>query len=353
METALALARRGLGRVWPNPSVGCVLVNNGHVVGRGWTGDGGRPHAETQALARAGGKAVGATAYVTLEPCAHEGETPACARILAEAGMKRVVFAVSDPDPRTAGKGAEILEKTSVKVEQGLCEAEARALNEGFFRRVLEGRPMVSLKVATSRDGKIAEKEGVRTRITGEGAQKYSHRLRATHDAILVGIGTVLADDPDLTCRLPGLEGASPVRVVLDTHLRMPKTCTLVKSADAVPVWVVTQNESVPEHLKASHFEIIKINNINNVNETLQALAARGITRLLVEGGSRVNTSFLESGLVDHLLWFRNDEMTLGEAAVPAFAGKKIASAKGLPGFQKTASRALDGDFVDFLERLD
>jgi diaminohydroxyphosphoribosylaminopyrimidine deaminase/5-amino-6-(5-phosphoribosylamino)uracil reductase len=199
MRAALALARRGLGNAWPNPAVGCVLVKEGRVIGRGWTQPGGRPHAETEALRRAGDAARGATAYVTLEPCSHHGRTPPCCEALAEAGITRVVMAMRDPDPRVNGRGLAMLRGAGIAVEEGLLEAEARALNAGFFRRIQAGMPVVTLKLASTLDGRIATASGESRWITGAAARREVHALRARHDAILVGSGTVLADDPDLT----------------------------------------------------------------------------------------------------------------------------------------------------------
>ena len=240
MRAALALARRGLGNAWPNPAVGCVLVKEGRVIGRGWTQPGGRPHAETEALRRAGDAARGATAYVTLEPCSHHGRTPPCCEALAEAGIARVVMAMRDPDPRVNGRGLAMLRGAGIAVEEGLLEAEARALNAGFFRRIQAGMPVVTLKLASTLDGRIATASGESRWITGEAARREVHALRARHDAILVGSGTVLADDPDLTCRIPGMERVPMLRVVADARLRTPPSARLVQSAGAAPVLVMT-----------------------------------------------------------------------------------------------------------------
>ena len=219
MRHALTLAERALGRTAPNPAVGCVIVSrDGHVVGRGRTQDGGRPHAEAVALTQAGDAATGATAYVTLEPCAHHGQTPPCAEALANAGIARVVASVEDPDPRVKGKGFAMLRAAGVEVVTGLLEKETTELNAGFFLRITENRPLVTLKIAQSEDGKTA-RAGDDKWITGEEARRFSHLLRAKHDAILIGVGTALADDPELTCRLPGLEKYSPLRVVLERIL--------------------------------------------------------------------------------------------------------------------------------------
>ena len=240
MRAALALARRGLGNAWPNPAVGCVLVKEGRVIGRGWTQPGGRPHAETEALRRAGEAARGATAYVTLEPCSHHGRTPPCCEALAEAGITRVVMAMRDPDPRVNGRGLAMLRGAGIVVEEGLLEAEARALNAGFFRRIQAGMPVVTLKLASTLDGRIATAAGESRWITGEAARREVHALRARHDAILVGSGTVLADDPDLTCRIPGMERVPMLRVVADARLRTSPSARLVQSAGVAPVLIIT-----------------------------------------------------------------------------------------------------------------
>ncbi len=240
MRTALALARRGLGAVWPNPAVGCVLVNGGRVIGRGWTQPGGRPHAETEALRRAGEAARGAIAYVSLEPCCHWGRTPPCADALIAAGVRRVVVALEDPDPRVAGAGIGRLRAAGLAVDTGLGAAEAAEINAGFLARLAFGRPLVTLKLATSLDGRIATGSGESRWITGPPARARAHSLRAEHDAIMVGTGTVLADDPQLTCRLPGLGHRSPVRVVLDRHLRIPPAAQVIADARRTPTWVLT-----------------------------------------------------------------------------------------------------------------
>ncbi len=227
MRHALTLSERALGSVSPNPAVGCVIVRDGIVVGRGWTQRGGRPHAEVVALRQAGHAAKGATAYVTLEPCAHIGQTPPCANALIEAGVARVVATVEDPDPRVSGRGFAMLRAAEIAVETDVLRDEAAALNAGFFLRITKKRPLVSLKLAVSADGKIARAPGGDQWITGEEARAFGHLMRARNDAILAGIETVLADDPELTCRVPGLEDRSPLRVVLDSKLRLPMASKL------------------------------------------------------------------------------------------------------------------------------
>jgi diaminohydroxyphosphoribosylaminopyrimidine deaminase/5-amino-6-(5-phosphoribosylamino)uracil reductase len=318
MRHALVLARRALGQVAPNPAVGCVIVSReGRVVGRGWTAPGGRPHAETVALAQADAAARGATAYVTLEPCAHHGQTAPCAEALIGAGVARVVAAVEDPDPRVKGKGFNILRAAGLKVTRGVLEREAADLNAGFFLRLQQDRPLVTLKIAQSRDAKTIPPAGTSRWITGEQARRFAHLLRAQHDAILVGVGTVLVDDPNLTCRLPGLEGRSPVRVVLDTHLRLPLSSRLAQTAQRIPTLVVTATEG-GKALRAGGVEVLRVVPDEGGRPALRAilgvLAGRGFTRLLVEGGATVLSTFLREGYADRLEIF-TAPITLGEAA--------------------------------------
>src|SRR6188472_3677360 len=242
MELALALGRRGQGRTWPNPAVGAVIVKDGVIVGRGWTQPGGRPHGEPEALRRAGEAARGATLYVTLEPCSHVGKSPPCADAVIAAGIKRVVSAIEDPNPEVAGQGHARLRAAGISVDIGLGAAEAARDDAGHFRRVRDKRPHVILKLAVSADDKIGAVGHKPVAITGEAAKTRVHLLRAQCDAILVGIGTVLADDPMLTCRLPDMEARSPVRVVLDRALRLPGTSRLVHSARQTPLWVMTSD---------------------------------------------------------------------------------------------------------------
>jgi len=321
MTAALALARRGLGRTWPNPTVGCVLVKDGRVVGRGTTRPGGRPHAETEALAHAGEAARGATAYVSLEPCAHHGHTPPCADALVAAGVARAVIAMEDPDPRTAGRGIARLRAAGVKVVSGLCAAQAAALNAGFLSRLARQRPLVTLKVAATLDGRVAAASGDARWITGETARRHGHMLRADHDAIMVGSGTVLADDPMLTCRLGGLETASPVRVVADSALRTPPESQLVRSIAVAPLWIVCgegADSGRAEALRARGAEILVVRRGDDgrldLPATAASLAERGLTRVLVEGGPALATAMLRAGLVDRLAWFVAPRILGGDA---------------------------------------
>lgn len=327
MRHAIALGARNLGRTWPNPAVGTVIVQQEQIVGRGWTQPGGRPHAETMALAQAGERARGATAYVSLEPCAHTGKTGPCAQALIDAGITRAVIACRDPDPRVNGQGIALLRAAGINVTEGLRETEAKALNAGFFLRITHQRPLVSLKIATSLDGKIthppvrSDNAGGDTPprwLTGPLARAYGHLLRARHDAILTGIGTALADDPLLTCRLPGLEDASLVRVLLDSSLRLPAASQLAQSAAQYPLWQLHTKQGEVNPFISPHVRAETLPSLD-IPAVLNWLAQQGITRLLVEGGQGISTSFLQSGMVDRLYWFRAP-LVLGEGALDAFA---------------------------------
>jgi len=307
MRHALALARRGLGRVAPNPAVGCVIVGAGRIVGRGWTQPGGRPHAETEALRQAGPAAKGATAFVTLEPCAHQGETPPCADALVAAGVTRVVGAIEDPDSRVEGRGFAKLREAGVEVLTGVLSEEATNLNAGFFLRIREGRPHVTLKIAQSLDGETAS-PGPDKWITGPEARRFGHLLRAQTDAILIGSETALADDPELTCRIPGLEGRSPLRVILDTRGRLGADSKIARTAKDISTVVFTADPKALSRLTKSGIEVCSSQRDSqghiDISAMLQTLAKRGVTRLLVEGGPTVQSSFLHAGLADRVELF-------------------------------------------------
>ncbi len=355
MHAALSLARRGLGNVWPNPAVGCVLVNRGTVVGRGWTQPGGRPHAETEALRRAGPAALGATAYVSLEPCSHWGQTPPCAGALIDAGVKYVVVALEDPDPRVAGGGIARLREAGVAVETGLGAAEAAEVNAGFLLHRRLGRPLVTLKLATSLDGRIATRGGESQWITGAPARAQTHRLRAEHDAIMVGTGTVLADDPQLTCRLPGLGRHSPVRVVLDRTLRIPPTAQVIADARRTPTWVLTLHTADPARAEAFRDNGAVLIEVDadaggrvDLAAALQALAKRGITRVLVDGGARLAATLLRSRLVDRLVWV-HAPLLIGGDGTPAVADLGLAALGDAPRFERVSSETIGADVLTLL----
>jgi diaminohydroxyphosphoribosylaminopyrimidine deaminase/5-amino-6-(5-phosphoribosylamino)uracil reductase len=327
MRAALALARRGLGRVWPNPAVGAVLVRGGRVVGRGWTQPGGRPHAETGALARAGEAAAGATLYVTLEPCSHHGKTPPCVEALLTAGVARAVIAIEDPDPRVSGRGIARLREAGVETALGVSADEARDLNAGFLLRLAEGRPLVTLKLAMTLDGRIATRTGESRWITGEAARARAHLMRARHDAVVVGSGTVLADDPLLNVRLPGLGDWSPLRIVLDGRMRLPLTSALVVGARETPTLLVTLEGG--DRLRRRAYVDCGVEVIDappgadgalDLNHVLSLLGERGLTRILAEGGARLAAALLRLQLVDRLAIFRAPGM-IGGDGLPAAEG--------------------------------
>lgn len=360
MRLALALGRRGQGRTWPNPAVGAVIVRDGVIVGRGWTQPGGRPHAEPEALKRAGDAARGATLYVTLEPCSHFGKSPPCADAIIAAGIARVVSAVEDPNPEVGGQGHARLRAAGIAVEVGLCKDEAARDHAGHFLRVREKRPYVILKLAVSADDKIAAAGHRTVAITGETAKSRVHLLRAQSDAILVGIGTVLADDPLLTCRLPGLETQSPVRVVLDRALRLPGTSKLVHSARQMPLWVMTSDLSeAPAAMKlgAAGAQVVRVPVTTtpppglDLNAVLNALAERGITRLMVEGGARVASSFLSAGLVDEI-WLLRGPNNIGMDGIPALDTQPLSVITQSPRWRARATEALDKDTLTIYERI-
>jgi diaminohydroxyphosphoribosylaminopyrimidine deaminase / 5-amino-6-(5-phosphoribosylamino)uracil reductase len=310
MHHALRLAARGLGRVAPNPAVGCVIVSRENIiVGRGWTARGGRPHAETIALAQAGSAGRGSTAYVSLEPCAHHGKTPPCADALIAARIARVVGAVRDPDPRTSGKGFEKLKAAGIEVVEGVLADEAKTLNEGFFKRIELGRPLIALKTAQSVDAKVTNGPGKDRWITSERARRHGQLLRAQHDAIMVGIGTVLADNPNLTCRIPGLEDRLPIRIVLDSKLRLPVKSKLAQTACEVPVIVFTAKKNGDDELEKLDVEVVRVKvgdtGKSDLGEVMRALASRGLTRVLVEGGPTLQAALIARHLADRLYLYQ------------------------------------------------
>ena len=351
MTMALTLAERGLGQVAPNPSVGCVIVADGVVVGRGHTQAGGRPHAETVALAHAGDKARGATAYVTLEPCAHHGKTGPCAEALVASGITKVVAAVSDPDPRVAGRGFAMLEKAGIEVVEGVCMARALYLNQGFFLKVNEERPLVTLKIASSADGRTASKSGHSKWITGSGARERGHLLRATHDAIMIGSATAIVDDPTLTCRLPGLEARSPVRIIADGRLRLPLTSKLVRDARKVPVWILTFADAdagrraafIDCGVELIDVPVVSDTGLMDMKAAMRILAQRGLTRVLVEGGARLASSLVRARLVDRVEWFRSSTI-MGGDAYPAIAALGVERVDDAPKMSLTHQLALGSD---------
>ncbi len=312
MGLALALGRRGLGRTWPNPAVGAVIVKDGLIVGRGWTQPGGRPHAEVEALRRAGEAARGATLYVTLEPCSHFGKTPPCADAIIAAGVSRVVSALEDPNPEVSGAGHARLRAAGIAVDVGIGADAARRDHAGHIRRMRDGRPHVVLKLAVSADGKAGAAGRQPVPITGEAVRERVHLMRAQSDAIMIGIGTALADDPMLTCRLSGMAKNSPVRIVLDSALRLPLGSRLVRTAGDVPVWVIGESRgprAAEDALCAQGVEVLRAEGSGSrldLAAVLTLLAARGITRLMVEGGPTLAAAFIAADLVDEAHLFHS-----------------------------------------------
>ena len=358
MSLALALGRRGLGNTWPNPAVGAVIVRDEGgtpvVVGRGWTQPGGRPHAETEALRRAGAAARGATMYVTLEPCSHHGKTPPCADAVVAAGIRRVVSAIEDPNPEVAGQGHARLRAAGIAVEVGVGAAEARRAHAGHIRRITDGRPHVTLKLALSADDKAGLAGRRPVAITGEAVRARVHRLRAMNDAILIGIGTALADDPQLTCRLPGMEKFSPVRGVLDAQLRLRPDSALARTARATPVWVVAAPAASSDAARALTAQGVEVLHAPaqsgrlDLAAVLRLLAERGITRLMVEGGPIVAAAFVAADLVDEAVLFRSPKV-IGPDGIAALEGLGLDALTG-----KLASQGrepVDHDSVEFFAR--
>ena len=337
MAHALRLAARGLGHTWPNPAVGCVIVKGDRVVGRGWTQPGGRPHAEQRALDQAGSRALGATAHVTLEPCAHHGQTPPCAEALIAAGVARVVTAATDPDPRVQGRGHAMLRAAGIAVTEGVLTQQARALNAGFLMRVEQGRPLVTLKLAMSLDGRIANGAGASRWITGPLARRAVHGMRAAQDAVMVGIGTVLADDPDLTVRDLGVTD-QPLRIVLDTHLRLPPDSRLARSAGKAPVWVCHGPAADPaahDRLSGMGVHLIPCaadpSGHVDLTQALQTLGRAGLTRIFCEGGGTVAAALIAAHLADRLVTLHAGH-AFGASGTPAI-GPLSASALGDPDY--------------------
>lgn len=349
MRIALRLAARGLGRTAPNPAVGAVIADErtGEVIARGWTAPGGRPHAETEAIARAGVRARGATIYVTLEPCSHFGVTPPCADAIVAAGLTRVVCAIEDPDPRVAGRGLDRLRKAGISVERGVLAEAAHWVTAGHILRVTERRPLVTVKMALDAAGGVPRgREGKPLWVTGEEARAAGHLKRARSDAILVGRSTVVDDDPLLTCRLPGLEARSPVRVVLARDLAGLETSQLARTSRLVPLWVVCPEGADASALADTGAQILRTRLVNGnlwLPAVLEALVARGITRLLIEGGPTTWAAFSRAGLIDEVVSFHArgaDGAELSPAGAISSVGQYISTS----GFEIYDQRTMGGD---------
>ena len=321
MQIALRMARRQAGQTHPNPNVGAIIVRNEQIIAVGATASGGRPHAETIAIKNAGELANGATLYVTLEPCSHHGKTPPCVDAIIKAKIRKVIIACRDKNPVVAGNGIAALQQAGIEVVEGVCEAEAIEVNRGFFSVIEKKRPYIALKIATSLDGKITLPQG--KWLTGEPARNYGQLLRSQHDAILTGIGTILADDPQLTCRLSGLKNRSPIRVVLDRNNRLPADAKILANQELAPTWVMRQE---------------------TINEVLQKLTENGITSVLVEAGAKLTSAFIEAGLMDRIYWFRAP-IVVGEDGLSATTTlNKLAKLKIIEHI------SLGNDILDILE---
>ncbi|QOD37895.1 bifunctional diaminohydroxyphosphoribosylaminopyrimidine deaminase/5-amino-6-(5-phosphoribosylamino)uracil reductase RibD [Candidatus Wolbachia massiliensis] len=348
MSIALKLAEKALGSVAPNPAVGCVIVKNGVIVGEGYTGIGGRPHAEVVALQNAKNSTSGAIMYVTLEPCCHFGVTEPCTAEIIRAGIKRVVIAAIDPDKRVLGRGIEVLKEAGIEVKQGVMQEDAEKLNIGFFITKELRRPFIACKIATTLDGKIATFTGDSKWITSENTRNWVHELRAKYDAIMVGSNTLINDNPLLTCRLPGLENRSPIRLVIDSQEKLKEEHNVAKTADKVITWVIT-NKEVEKKIKHINYLIVNSNDTGKV--CLKDMASKlvseiGVTRLLVEGGGVLITELLKCNLIDRLIICRSGKI-LGNNAIPFVGNLKIHSINSCYQFKKAEIIEFDEDVVE------
>lgn len=353
MDRALELAARGLGNTWPNPSVGCVLVQGETIVGEGWTQPGGRPHAEVHALGNAGANARGATAYVTLEPCAHQGRTGPCAVALAEAGVARVVVALGDPDPRVSGRGLKILHDAGITAETGMRAQEAARLNAGFLNRIHTGKPRVTLKLASTLDGRIALANGQSRWITGPEARRFVHGLRATSDAVLIGAGTARADNPRLDVREGHQTPRPPVRIVADPGLSLPLTGHLAETAGQQPLWLLhTGHDHAParaDALRGLGAEMIKVKRDRNgtldLHDALSSLGDRGLTSILCEGGGRLAAGLINEELVDELILITAGKI-IGAEGIPNVGPLGATDLGRVPRFRPVEHRLLGEDIL-------
>jgi diaminohydroxyphosphoribosylaminopyrimidine deaminase / 5-amino-6-(5-phosphoribosylamino)uracil reductase len=352
MWMALDLARQGRGRTSPNPMVGAVVVRNGEVVGAGYHQFAGGDHAEVAALRKAGEKARGAVLYVNLEPCAHHGRTPPCAVAIAKAGIKRVVAAMEDPNPLVVGKGFQTLEAAGVKVKKGVLEEKARRLNEVFIKYITTGLPFVAVKAAMSLDGKIAAASGQSRWITGEKARQFFHRLRSQSDAVLTGIGTVLADNPLLTARLESGEGKDPVRVVADSRARLPLDARVINPGSKARTILAATAQAPPDKCQALRQRGVEVlllpERLGHVDPEplLRGLAERELAAVLVEGGGELNYSLLEAGLVDKIYLFIAPLLFGGRDSRTAFAGRGIAAPDEAWRVDLVELKQFDGDLL-------
>lgn len=357
MALALSLGRRGLGRTWPNPAVGCVIVKNDRVVGRGWTQPGGRPHAEPQALEQAGAAARGAQVYVTLEPCSHHGQTPPCAQALIDAGVDTVYVATLDSDPRVQGQGCDMLRAAGIKVEVGLLAAQALADNAGFFARIDQDRPFVTVKLASSFDGRIATATGESQWITGPVARRYVHMMRARHDAVMVGGGTARKDDPSLTVRGLGTDW-QPARVVISRRLDLPLMGVLARTAKEVPVILCHGTDADPTLVQTWRdlgAELLHCTtNAGHLDpaDVLRQLARHGITRVFCEGGSALAASLIEADLIDELVGFTAG-LAIGAEGLPSIGALGLGHLQQAWRYRLVSCRPIGADCLHIWHRAE
>ena len=348
MRLALSHGARGLGQTWPNPNVGCVIVKNNIVLGRGFTQSGGRPHAEALALKQAGSAANEATAYVTLEPCVHTGKTPPCTNALINAGISRVVIATVDPDPRVAGKGIQALKDAGITVSLDVMKSEADQVHAGFFAKTLKNRPIVTLKLATSLDGKIATQTGDSQWITGEPSRRFVHYLRATHDAVMVGSGTVEADNPNLTVRNFGNHIRQPVRVILDSNAHINTNNNLAKSARETPVWIChSEHADFNDWSDTGAISIPCLLSPDGLNlpDVMSKLAQKGLTRVFCEGGGKLGAALIKENLVDQLIIMQAG-VAIGLEGVTALGAMNTKILKDAPQFKLQQVRTIGADVI-------
>lgn len=352
MQQALALAEKGRGWTSPNPMVGAVVVKSGLVVGRGYHQRAGAPHAEVNAIDDAGEQARGATIYVTLEPCNHFGRTPPCTRKILDAGIRRVVVAMADPNPGVTGGGSEYLRGRGIEVTTGTCEKEARALNESFITWVTKGRPFVTVKCAATLDGRIATRTGDSRWVTGPASRQFVHGIRHGVDGIMVGVGTVTKDDPSLTTRLDGATGSDPTRIILDTRLSMPVTAKMLHQASDAPTWVVCGNDAPPDRREALEKTGARVIPASlqagriDLSALMQQLGTMGITSLLIEGGGTVIGSALAAGIVDKICFFYAPKILGGDDGVPICRGAGPESMKQSIAAHDLSVFRFDGDVM-------
>ncbi|MEP1766245.1 MAG: bifunctional diaminohydroxyphosphoribosylaminopyrimidine deaminase/5-amino-6-(5-phosphoribosylamino)uracil reductase RibD [Sulfitobacter sp.] len=350
MALALSLGRRGHGNTWPNPAVGCVIVRDGLIVGRGWTAPSGRPHAEVRALMQAGDKARGADVFVTLEPCSHFGKTPPCAQALIDAGVARVVVAAGDTDARVAGRGLAMLKAAGITVVTGVCETEAQAQNAGFFSRIEQGRPIVTLKLANSFDGRIATATGESQWITSPPARRMVHAMRARHDAVMVGGGTARADDPTLTVRDLGVQH-QPARVVASRRLDVPLTGKLAQTAKDIPLILCHGADASPDLISAwtgigaTLLQCGVAGGQLDMGDVLQKLGDHGLTRVFCEGGGAVAASLLQADLVDSLVGF-SAGVVIGAEGLPGIGAMGVSRLASAPRFDLADTVAVGPDVM-------